>query len=95
MNNSDSSMAANAICHAAYMVQETAQAVISQFAYPQVMFKPKLFMDGDCWCALLGDNLQDGVAGFGKSPADAMNAFDTAWYTAVVPKSKEVSSCPS
>ena len=32
------------------------------------------------WCALLGANLQEGVAGFGTTPAKAMWAFDTAWH---------------
>jgi hypothetical protein len=31
------------------------------------------------WCALFGDNLQEGVVGFGETPAKAMYAFDTAW----------------
>lgn len=48
---------------------------------PCVMFKPRLFIDGDKWCALYGDNLQDGVAGFGDSPENAMWDFDRAWGT--------------
>ena len=31
------------------------------------------------WCALYGDNLQDGVAGFGRSPEEAMADFDKNW----------------
>lgn len=46
---------------------------------PCVIFKPTLLRDGDHWCALFGGNLHDGVAGFGKSPADAMYEFDKAW----------------
>lgn len=47
-------------------------------------FKPRLFIEGDQWCALLGENVQDGVAGFGTSPDEAMAAFDTEWATKVV-----------
>lgn len=32
-------------------------------------------------CALYGDNLQDGVAGFGDSPALAMSDFDKSWIS--------------
>jgi len=33
----------------------------------------KISLDGDNWCALLGDNLQEGVAGFSVlSPLDAV-----------------------
>ena len=42
--------------------------------------KPHIFIDGDKWCALYGDNLQDGVAGFGDSPNEAMINFDKMWY---------------
>jgi hypothetical protein len=32
------------------------------------------------WCALYGENIQDGVAGFGKSPSLAMIDFDANWF---------------
>lgn len=34
--------------------------------------KPRFFIDGDKWCCLYGENIQDGVAGFGDSPQDAV-----------------------
>lgn len=37
---------------------------------------PKIFKDGDEWCVLLGDNIQDGVAGFGKTPNLAYTDFE-------------------
>ena len=46
---------------------------------PSVLFRPHLSIDGNQWCALYGDNLQDGVAGFGDSPEAAMRDFDQAW----------------
>ena len=49
---------------------------------PCAVFKPKLSMDGNQWCALYGDNLQEGVAGFGDTPAQAMAEFDKQWYSA-------------
>lgn len=39
----------------------------------------KLTKDGNEWCYLLGDNLQVGVSGFGKSPRDAAIAFRKAY----------------
>ncbi len=35
----------------------------------------KISLDGDKWCALVGDNLQDGVGGFADSPVDAIRAL--------------------
>jgi len=46
---------------------------------PSVIFRPALSIDGNQWCALYGDNLQDGVAGFGNSPSAAMHDFDRNW----------------
>ena len=46
---------------------------------PSFLFKPKLYIDGDKWCALYGENLQEGVAGFGDSPELAYQDFDKQW----------------
>jgi len=46
---------------------------------PHVLMRPKLMLDGDKWCVLYGENLQEGLAGFGATPEQAMNAFDAAW----------------
>ena len=46
---------------------------------PSVLFRPKLSKDGNQWCALYGENLQDGCVGFGDSPEKAMLEFDKAW----------------
>lgn len=44
-----------------------------------LMLRPRIFVDGDQWCALYGENLQDGVAGFGDTPDKAMRNFDLNW----------------
>lgn len=46
---------------------------------PHVLMRPALSIDGNMWCALYGENLQDGLAGFGKSPEDATADFDINW----------------
>ena len=46
---------------------------------PSTLYGPKLSKDGDQWCALLGENLQEGVAGFGDTPQEAFTAFDAAF----------------
>lgn len=66
-----------------------AQGVLSniEIAYtrPHAVMRPNLFMDGNQWCAMYGQNIQDGVAGFGDSPVAAMQDFDANWI-----KAKEV-----
>jgi len=51
-------------------------------ARPSVMLGLVPKPDGNQWCALYGENIQDGVAGFGDSPNAAMQAFDVAWKSA-------------
>lgn len=50
---------------------------------PSVLYRPRIFVDGTKWCALYGDNLQDGVAGFGDSPAEAMDEFNSNWHAKI------------
>lgn len=51
-----------------------------QQSRPSVVFRPRVFRDGTQWCVLLGDNIQEGVCGFGPSPNKAALAFDSEWY---------------
>jgi hypothetical protein len=39
------------------------------------VLQPKLSRDGNMWCFLYGENLQEGVAGFGETPYKAMIDF--------------------
>lgn len=39
-------------------------------------FNPRIFMDGDQWCALVGNCIQDGVAGFGKTYLEAVLSLE-------------------
>ena len=48
---------------------------------PSFILRPRLFIDGNQWCALYGENVQDGLAGFGDSPDAAYAAFDAEWFT--------------
>ncbi len=47
---------------------------------PTLIYKPRIYPDGDQWCALLGVNLQEGVCGFGETPDAACREFDLAWH---------------
>lgn len=85
LNAEYQSMAANAIATAAYMAQASWQEAAYEYTRPSVVFKPALSLDGNKWCALFGTNLQEGVAGFGDSPAEAMYAFDQEWAKKVTP----------
>lgn len=67
---------------------QSIQSAAAQYESPAAIYRPALSIDGNQWCALYGDNLQDGVAGFGDSPALAMADFDRNWFTKL-PTKKE------
>lgn len=53
---------------------------------PSTIHRPRLTADGTSWCALYGENLQEGVAGFGDTPEAAYRDFDRAWTEDLTPK---------
>lgn len=78
LTNEDSNMVANAIIHAA---TQHYQQLTDELTWPSNIYRPRLTIDGDQWCALYGDSLEDGVAGFGSSPHAAYRDFNKQWYT--------------
>ena len=82
----DSNLAMNAIAQSASAIQFSMQNAAECYTEPSALYRPKLSIDGDQWCALYGDNLQDGVAGFGDSPSAAMLDFNKQWYAPLKPK---------
>ena len=80
-------MAANSIAHEAFCAGQAWQQAAAAHERPCVLWKPRLFIDGNQWCALLGENIQEGVVGFGDSPDAAMWEFDVAWRKKLVPLS--------
>lgn len=66
---------------ATQIFDEYMRDIASEHTRPSVLFRPEISLDGNQWCALLGDNLQIGVAGFGDSPEEAMRNFDIEWRT--------------
>ena len=62
--------------HAAHL----AEIVELERKRPFMLLRPKLYVDGNMWCALYGDNIQVGVAGFGSTPDKAAKQFDIEWF---------------
>jgi hypothetical protein len=46
---------------------------------PSVLYRPQFIQDGDGWLCILGD-LPTGVVGTGKTPCEAEEDFNRAWY---------------
>lgn len=71
------------ISYARAAVQQEITIAAAEYGRPSAVFRPTLSIDGNQWCALYGADIQDGVAGFGDSPAAAMADFDLAWQSAL------------
>jgi len=76
LNDNDSSWTA-------VRMQEAVSIIESIWTSPSVVYRPKIFRDGDKWCALYGDNMQEGVVAFGSSPSEAAIKFDGEWYKTI------------
>lgn len=60
--------------------QSAMSALVQQEEYNLVsILKPKIFIDGNQWCVLYGENPMEGIAGFGKTPYEAVIAFNKAF----------------
>ena len=67
------------ITSAGRRIEECAIDVSRSLEAPHRIYGAKLSKDGNQWCWLYGDNLQEGVAGFGDTPVLAAREFDRAW----------------
>ena len=52
-------------------------------------FVPVLGRDGNQWCALYGEDLHSGIAGFGDSPALALLDFEASFNQQIKTASKD------
>jgi hypothetical protein len=52
---------------------------------PAAVRRPKLFIRAGTWIALLGDSIENGIAGFGSSVEAALRAFDQIYLSALRP----------
>ena len=69
------------------ILREQIYAVANEWQRPSVMYRAKFLKEGDKWCCLIGENIQDGVCAFGDSPQQAALYLDFyAWLGKEQPK---------
>jgi len=94
MNNEWSEIAANDVIHAAQMAMVNWSDAAWQHMRPSVLYRPTISLDGNCYCALYGDDLMAGCAGFGETMADAMTDFDKNWMQQKAPRAAITKATP-
>ena len=88
LNENDSNVLMNSINHYEFLQnQEKLDYVItkSQLVFIET-FNLKPYIDGNQWCILLGENIQDGIVGFGDSPFQAILNFNNQMYKSLKQK---------
>jgi hypothetical protein len=45
------------------------------FGNDMLKVNAKMYKDGDMWCVMAGENIQDGIAGFGRKTRIAIDEF--------------------
>lgn len=70
----------NQFSYATEAMSNSARNIEINLSQPHILLRPKMFRDGNQWCCLYGDSLQEGVCGFGDSPYQAAMAFDGEWH---------------
>lgn len=79
------------VSHTVAIIQQEFCIAAAEMARPSAIYRPALTQDGTAWCALYGENIQEGVAGFGETPDKAMQAFDQAWLKEKTPAANRAS----
>jgi hypothetical protein len=52
---------------------------------PSAVRRPRLFVRGDLWIALLGPSVEEGIVGIGPTVTAALRAFDTQYLAGLRP----------
>ena len=73
------------ISHVTPLAQQAIGILEYEHSRPSVLFRPRLFLDGNAYCALYGDDLMNGCAGFGETADAAMRDFDKNWLQQKAP----------
>jgi hypothetical protein len=55
---------------------KVAIAALEEMSRPFYLLRPRVFPDGDTWCALYGGTIRDGICGYGDTPLAASYDFD-------------------
>lgn len=59
---------------------ESIQIIRNELIRPSVIYKPKLSLDGNQYCFMLGENPMEGCVGYGSTVEEAARDFDKNWH---------------
>ena len=56
---------------------------------PSAVRRPRLFVRGDLWVALLGPSVEEGIVGIGSTVTAALRAFDAQYLAGLRPPRRD------
>ena len=68
---------------AADEIKDAAILASDEAARPFMQLKTSIMKDGNQWSVLYGENLMEGVSGYGDSPEEASRDFDRNWLAKI------------
>src|SRR5215831_15228474 len=57
---------------------------------PSAIRRPRLFVRGELWIALLGPSVEEGIVGIGSTVTAALRAFDAQYLAGLRPRAEVV-----
>lgn len=60
---------------------------------PAAVRRPRLFIRGDLWIALLGPSVEEGIVGIGATVMGALRAFDSQYLAGLRPPAEVIDNC--
>lgn len=61
---------------------------------PSAMRRPRLFVRGELWIALLGPSVEEGIVGIGATVTAALRAFDAQYLAGLSPRAETIDHPP-
>lgn len=59
---------------------------------PSAVRRPRLFVRGELWIALLGPSVEEGILGIGATVTAALRAFDVQYLAGLSPHAETIST---
>ena len=81
-----------------YAIAAIEQMELYCVAYPgsfSAVRRPRLFVRGDLWIALLGPSVEEGIVGIGPTVTAALRAFDAQYLAGLRPTREVIGNRPT
>jgi hypothetical protein len=84
-NNGHLSPGRHVLDYAAAALEQMELYCIAHPGSPAAVRRPRLFVRGELWVALLGPTVEEGIVGIGSTVSAALRAFDSQYLAGLRP----------